>query len=49
VDKAFSILETAIAERNAHLAFIKGEAAFDNLHPDPRWKRLLLRMNFPAE
>lgn len=48
-DEALRILETAIEKRNAHLAFIKEEAAFDNLHPDARWKRLLLRMNFPAE
>lgn len=48
-DEAFRIFETAIEERNTHLAFIKEEAAFDKLHSDTRWNRLLQRMNFPAK
>ena len=47
LDQAFRILEKAVDERDSLLTFIKEDPTFDKLHSDPRWQRLLLRMNFP--
>ncbi|HEX4945485.1 MAG TPA: tetratricopeptide repeat protein, partial [Blastocatellia bacterium] len=47
-DKAFRILEQAIAERNSFLTSLKEDPPFESLHSDPRWKELLRRMNFPT-
>lgn len=48
-DKAFRILEQAIAERNSFLTSLKEDPPFESLHSDPRWKELLRRMNFPPK
>ena len=46
-DEAFRILEKAIEERNALLVTLKEEPPLESLHSDPRWQKLLQRMNFP--
>jgi hypothetical protein len=38
----------AIEEHNSLLVTIKEDPPLDSLHTDPRWKKLLLRMNFPT-
>ena len=48
-DAAFKVLEQAVAERSALLIFIKEDPSLASLHADPRWPRLLRRMNFPPE
>ena len=46
-DEAFRILEKAIEERNTLLVTLKEEPPLESLHSDPRWQKLLQRMNFP--
>ena len=46
-DEAFRILEKAIEERNALLVTVKEEPPLESLHSDPRWQKLLSKMNFP--
>ena len=46
-DEAFRILEKAVEERNALLVTVKEEPPLESLHSDPRWQRLLSKMNFP--
>jgi serine/threonine protein kinase/Flp pilus assembly protein TadD len=46
-NEALKILEHAVEERSSLLVFIKEDPTFDKLHSDPRWQRLLQRMNFP--
>ena len=46
-DAAFRILEKAVEERNALLVTVKEEPPLESLHSDPRWKKLLSKMNFP--
>lgn len=46
-DEAFRILEKAVEERNAFLVTLKEEPPLESLHSDPRWQRLLSKMNFP--
>jgi len=46
-DAAFKILEKAVEERNALLVTVKEEPPLESLHSDPRWQRLLSKMNFP--
>lgn len=46
-DEAFRILQNAVEERVGVIA-IKSEPAFQNLHSDPRWKKLLRLMNYPG-
>jgi len=48
-DQAFKILEKAVEEHNGLLVYIKEDPTLDKLHSDPRWQRLLQRMNFPVE
>jgi TolB-like protein/DNA-binding SARP family transcriptional activator/tetratricopeptide (TPR) repeat protein len=44
VDEAFRLLERAYAERASFMNGVKVERAFQPLHADPRWGRLLGRM-----
>jgi tetratricopeptide (TPR) repeat protein len=44
VDEAFRLLERAYAERASFMNGVKVERAFQPLHADPRWGRLLSRM-----
>jgi serine/threonine protein kinase/Flp pilus assembly protein TadD len=46
-DEAFRILEKAVEERNALLVTVKEEPPLESLHSDPRWQKLLSKMNFP--
>ena len=46
-DEAFRVLEKAVDERNALLVTLKEEPPLESLHSDPRWQKLLQRMNFP--
>ena len=46
-DEAFRILEKAVEERNALLVTVKEEPPLESLHSDPRWPKLLSKMNFP--
>lgn len=47
-DLAFRWLELAYQERSSWMAYTKVYPWLDNLRPDPRFKDLLRRMNFPA-
>jgi len=47
-DEAFRLLFNAVEERDA-LNFVKTDPRLDSLHSDPRWQKLLGRMNFPAD
>lgn len=47
-DLAFHWLELAYQERSSWMAYTKVYPWLDNLRPDPRFKDLLRRMNFPA-
>jgi tetratricopeptide (TPR) repeat protein len=46
-DRAFALIEKALAVRNDRLLFIKADPRFDNLRADERYERLLGRMNLP--
>lgn len=46
-DQAFSRLEEAYEERFTRLAYLKSEAAWDTLRPDPRFTDLLRRIGLP--
>lgn len=46
-DKAFEEFNRALDERVTVLAHIRVDPTFDKLHPDPRWAKLLARMNLP--
>jgi tetratricopeptide (TPR) repeat protein len=46
-DRAFELIEKALAVKNDRLLFIKVDARFDNLRSDERYERLLRRMNLP--
>ncbi len=45
-DEAFRVLDDAITKRESLLVYFKEDPTFDNLHSDPRWRRLLSRMKF---
>ena len=45
-DRAFALLDTAVAVRDASLASLKVDPLWDALRPDARFTRLLSRMNF---
>jgi serine/threonine protein kinase/tetratricopeptide (TPR) repeat protein len=45
IDKAFEWFEKAINERDTLMIYIKGYPELDVLHPDPRFKALLKKMN----
>jgi tetratricopeptide (TPR) repeat protein len=47
-DQAFEWLEKAYEERNQGLAFLKVDPTLDPLRSDPRFERILRRMNFPS-
>ena len=47
-DEAFVWLEKAYEERSSWMAFLKCDPLLDPLRPDPRFKDLLRRMNFPS-
>jgi tetratricopeptide (TPR) repeat protein len=47
-DAAFEWLEKAYAQRNQGLAFLKVDPTLDPLRSDPRFERILRRMNFPS-
>jgi hypothetical protein len=44
-DRAFELIEKALAVRNDRLLFIKADPRFDNRRADERYERLLGRMN----
>jgi tetratricopeptide (TPR) repeat protein len=48
-DAAFRLLFKNVDERIEWPMFIKADPRFDSLHPDPRWKELLGRMNLPTD
>ena len=45
--KAFEILNAAVDRRDTLLVHLKEDPGFMPLHSDPRWKRILKRLNFP--
>jgi serine/threonine-protein kinase len=49
IDEAFAELDRAVAERAFTLSLVKVEPMYAPLHADPRWGRLMARLNFPAE
>jgi TolB-like protein len=46
-DQAFEWLERAYEERSFFMPLLKFETVLDNLHPDPRFKALVKRMDLP--
>jgi TolB-like protein/class 3 adenylate cyclase len=46
-DNAFAWLDKAIAERSTEMVWIKVEPKCDRLHSDPRFAKILQRMNLP--
>jgi predicted DNA-binding transcriptional regulator YafY len=46
-DRAFAALEKAFRERSTLLTYLKMDARFDSLRPDPRFADLLRRMELP--
>lgn len=48
IDEAFEWLEKAYQERHGILTYLKVEAAFDRLRPDPRFADLLRRIGLAA-
>ena len=47
-EKALSWFEKGLEERATEMLFLKTDARFDQLRSDPRFQRLLERMNFPT-
>ena len=47
-EEALHWLETAYRQRAEWMVLLKVDPCLDDLRPDPRFKELLLRMNFPA-
>jgi eukaryotic-like serine/threonine-protein kinase len=47
-DAAFAELERAYSEKAFTIVIVRVEPAFAPLHADPRWGRLMARLNFPA-
>jgi DNA-binding winged helix-turn-helix (wHTH) protein/TolB-like protein len=48
-DEAFTWLEKAVDERSSGIPNLKVDPGFDNLHSDPRFAKLLARMNITPE
>jgi len=46
-EKALNWLEKGLEERAIEMLFLKTDARFDPLRSEPRFQRLLERMNFP--
>jgi serine/threonine protein kinase/tetratricopeptide (TPR) repeat protein len=46
-DKAFELLNQALADRDDELTAVIRFPAFDSLHSDPRWAALLKKLNLP--
>jgi tetratricopeptide (TPR) repeat protein len=47
-DKAFELLDKAVAERSTFLVYSKSEPRLDPLRSDPRFKQMLKRIGLPA-
>jgi Flp pilus assembly protein TadD len=47
-DKAFVLLDKAVAERSTFLVYSKWEPRLDPLRPDPRFKQILKQIGLPA-
>jgi tetratricopeptide (TPR) repeat protein len=47
-DKAFALLDKALAERSTFLIYSQWEPRMDPLRSDPRFQSLLRKINFPA-
>jgi hypothetical protein len=48
-DRALDRLSVAIEQRDEWPIFMKRDPLYDDLHDDPRWDALLLRMNLPID
>jgi hypothetical protein len=46
-DRAFAELDSAFAERVWALIVLRADPAFDGLHVDPRFERLVKRVGLP--
>jgi len=46
-EEALRWLETGYQQRAEWMVLLKVDPCLDDLRPDPRFKELLLRMNFP--
>ena len=46
-DNAFAWLDKAVTERSTEMVWIKVEPKCDRLHSDPRFAKILQRMNLP--
>jgi TolB-like protein/Tfp pilus assembly protein PilF len=46
-DKAFDALNLALDQHETVLPHLRVDPAYDKLHSDPRWPKLLARMNLP--
>jgi hypothetical protein len=47
-DKAFELLNQALADKDDELTAVIRFPAFDSLKSDPRWAALLQKLNLPA-
>ncbi len=47
-EKAFSLLDKAVAERSTFLVYSQWEPRLDPLRSDPRFKQILKRIGYPA-
>jgi hypothetical protein len=47
-DKAFELLDKAIAERSTFLIYAKWEPRLDPLRSEPRFKRILKQIGLPV-
>jgi hypothetical protein len=47
-DKAFVLLDKAVAERSTFLLYSQWEPRLDPLRPDPRFKQILKQIGLPA-
>jgi TolB-like protein/Tfp pilus assembly protein PilF len=48
-DLAFQWLEKALVRRDPSLRYARDSFFLESLHPDPRWKALLRKMNLPVD
>lgn len=46
-DQAFASLKKALAERSSDLLLLATDPDFDDLHQDPRFRQMVLRIGFP--